>query len=724
MNRRPKRTSVKTTVKTKALIIFASLFAFAVAEVVPCVAHAQSTSTTKKKKKRKGAATPATDDSALDMGTPAATPSKTGAAPAKPAAAAAAPAKPAAVAPATAATPPPTPPASAAPATAAPAKPATGGTATTSRKKRPRQSKGQVVFDFSDASNTSTEVSIDLKSSEKKRYDKAEDYMTDEKWNDAVFEWQAILEDPKSAPFKREAQYQLAKATYKLGFFNAALDRFKEIILQGEQHPRYQKSVEWLFFISRKLVDETPVLEELAQFTNVQWPRKYKNEYRYLLAKYQYLRGYDLEVQRLQDEEQKKYKAAATPETGQMDFSGDAAVVKPANEMDFSADDGARGGGNKNIGSMEFSTEDVDNGGKKTEKLVDVIADVRKLVAQIPPDSKYYPRGKYLEGLASFLEGNDQLGVDAFRQVIQLLNPRKNKQSDPKLREQAFLSLARAHYGYQQFRAAAYYYAKIDKKSDAWLDSLFEASWAFYRMSDYEKALGNLVTLHSPFFVNEYYPEATILEAVVYYENCRYDQVKLMLRAFDKRYTPLMESMKKLSEMNLSSAQYYQKLAELQRSSKEFSAQQLVRILNVALSDQEVRRADSSVREVEREMAEVKKLPKRLAESMYAKTSLDDLAKVLTSRQARAGDLAKSKIDREYLHLRDLVGQALRIQFETVTVEKTTLESKLAGEQTQENRKYAYSVATDDEKLYWPFDGEYWYDELGTYQYSMSSGCK
>ena len=40
------------------------------------------------------------------------------------------------------------------------------------------------------------------------------------------------------------------------------------------------------------------------------------------------------------------------------------------------------------------------------------------------------------------------------------------------------------------------------------------------------------------------------------------------------------------------------------------------------------------------------------------------------------------------------------------------------------NRKYAYTVATDDEKIYWPFAGEYWEDELGTYQYSLGQGCK
>lgn len=621
---------------------------------------------------------------------------------------------------------------------AAPAPPASTpeSSATVSKKRRPKAGKGQqMVFDFSD-DQSQKEIAAEVASVEKRRFDKAMDYMTDERWEDASFEWQALLEDQASAQFFPEAEYQLAKATHKLGLYNAALTRFKNIIQKSETHPRYQKAVEWLFFISRKLVDETPVLEELAQFTNVQWPKKYRNEYRYLLAKYQYLRAYDLEVQRIQKEEAGKYKAAAPipSEASGMDFS-DGAVPDAGAAMDFSADETAgKGGGNSNIGSMEFSFEDVETGTKKTEKLVDVIADVRRLVAQIPPDSKYYPRGKYLEGLADFLENKDQLAVDAFRQVIQILNPRKGKLSDPTLRENSFLALARAHYGYQQYNRAAFYYSKIERGSEAWLDALFESSWAYFRMSEvvteeqasefHAKALGNLVTLNSPFFVNEYYPEAVIIEAITYFDNCRYDQVKSLLKTFERRYRPLMEAMKKLGEENLSSDKYYQRLSELQQKTDQES-RTLVRVLNVALSDQEVRRADASVREVQREIASVGKLPKELQNSAYGRVTGEDLQKVLVQRLIRAGDLAKGKIDREFLHLRDLLGQAYRIQFETVSEEKTTLENTLTGEGgARALQDLAYSVATDDEKLFWSFDGEFWADELGTYQYSLGRGCK
>jgi hypothetical protein len=38
-------------------------------------------------------------------------------------------------------------------------------------------------------------------------------------------------------------------------------------------------------------------------------------------------------------------------------------------------------------------------------------------------------------------------------------------------------------------------------------------------------------------------------------------------------------------------------------------------------------------------------------------------------------------------------------------------------------KKYRYSVAVADEDLYWPFEGEFWRDELGTFQYTLTKGC-
>ena len=100
------------------------------------------------------------------------------------------------------------------------------------------------------------------------------------------------------------------------------------------------------------------------------------------------------------------------------------------------------------------------------------------------------------------------------------------------------MQLARTHYGVQQNRYAIYYYGKVERGEPQWLEALFEPSWANYRIGQYEQALGNLITLSSPFFRDEYFPEALILKAVIYYENCRYRESHVILEDFERIYLP------------------------------------------------------------------------------------------------------------------------------------------------------------------------------------------
>ena len=86
--------------------------------------------------------------------------------------------------------------------------------------------------------------------------------------------------------------------------------------------------------------------------------------------------------------------------------------------------------------------------------------------------------------------------------------------------------------------------------------------------------------------------------------------------------------------------------------------------------------------------------------------------------------MAKGKLELELSELKKLLANGLRIKFETSTKEKEFLEEQLrAGGKAEVVKKYKYSVAVADDQLYWPYEGEYWRDELGTYQYTLTKGC-
>ena len=85
----------------------------------------------------------------------------------------------------------------------------------------------------------------------------------------------------------------------------------------------------------------------------------------------------------------------------------------------------------------------------------------------------------------------------------------------------------------------------------------------------------------------------------------------------------------------------------------------------------------------------------------------------------------RAKLEYERDQLRQLLAQALRIQIEVSRKEREALEGSLAkGSQVEVVRDLKYSYAVSDEHLYWPYEGEFWRDELGTYSYTLTKGCK
>ena len=634
-----------------------------------------------------------------------------------------------------------------------------GGSAT----KDAKGSKAGSDFDFG-------EVELDMgklqtASIENQRFEKALALMSDEKYEAAALEFRYFLDDPKFAEVQPEAQYQLAKSLYKLGFLESSLERFKQILDAGPTHSRYKKSVEWLFFISRKMADETPVLAELAKFRNVNFPKAYRNEYRYLLSKYLFIQANRFEVARVQEEELQRNKkrvqgfdfgaAQNAVESGSatFDFSslgggdldfggGDAKDTKgkggktTTKDTGGAFDFGATSGGTMDFGAApakDIKGNGLDFGSATPDPTVDgpvreggpanakeAIRQGLEFVSEVEPDSKFYANAKYLEGLLQYLAGADQAAVNAWQEVVRVLNPRGGARLDPKLREMAFLSLARVHYGYKQFDRAAYYYDQIDRDSENWLTALFEASWSYYQRGDFEKALGNLLTLHSPFFEREYFPESQLVKAIIYFEACRYGETRLIIDEFLERYTVVMNEIEKLAASGESGEKIFDRIAQLQAGGSEDDV--TARLVSLALSDPEIRTSRAVLTQVNDQQTKLSKMSEQFRTSKVGEETRESIGKAQLAHAKEAGEVTRKKFERELYALKGLLGQALRVKLEVARSEREGIERGIRGEKSTDDKIVPAVPRTvvDDEHHYWPYEGEYWRDELGTYELDFS----
>ncbi len=511
-------------------------------------------------------------------------------------------------------------------------------------------------------------VDVSGKSGERQRLEVAISQFKAQQYEQAALTATELMNDPKLAGLHLEAEYLLARSLYRMGMYHSSLVEFSKILAKGPSTKFFKSSLEWLFFISHKTTNETVILDEIAKYSNVEFPEKFRNEFRYLLARYHLVRGKAL------DEVEQKGEAYKSFE------------------------------------------------------------EVRKLVLAIPKGDPFYPRAKYLEGLSYFRENKPEQALESMKEVVRMTRAgstaaNANPKPTQELRELAFMQLARTHYGAKQNRNAIQYFAKVERGNTQWLEALFESSWASYRIGQYEQALGNLITLSSPFFRDEYFPEALILKAVIYYENCRYRESTSILEDFERIYGPVQEQLELLTQKQMDSAEYYNVLQEIQKKNKgdlqhNNTDQILERVLKLALTDKDLKRTNDSILELESEIDSFGNKADAFKYSELAKSLIEGLKGQREGLIKKAGILAKGKLESELGQLKQFRANGLRIKFETTTKEKEFLEEQLKqGGRTEIVKKYNYSVAVPDDHLYWPYEGEYWRDELGTYQYTLTKGC-
>jgi tetratricopeptide (TPR) repeat protein len=499
----------------------------------------------------------------------------------------------------------------------------------------------------------------------------------------AALAFDQIVRDPRLASVHDEARYQRAKALARLGLTWSALAGFDDVLEAGPSGSRFfQTSMEWLFWLGRRLPNEQPILARVARHAAQGVPPSEEDRVSYFLSKYEFERGRALADAGRTAEAKRAWAEARRLAAKVRD--GEAPPAKPAPAGAGSAGDQVRDAPRSEAGDV-------------------------------------FARARFLDGLVSYAEGNDGAATESFKEVVRLTNPKRSRRPDLELRELAFLQLARIHYQNRQNRYAIFYYGKMPWGGERWLEGLWEASYAHYRIGDYEKTLGNLLTLQSPYFRDEYFPESYVLKAIVYYENCRYPEARQVLEQFASLYEPVYAELTRLTAAPRTPDAYY----DLVRGGAAAGGVAR-RIFKLAETDQAVARLVESIGSAEREMdSGLGARRPEFRDSALGKELRDRIAGERLALVEEAGQRMRAKLEYERDQLRQLLAQALRIQIEVSRKEREALEGSLAkGSQVEVVRDLKFSYAVSDEHLYWPYEGEFWRDELGTYSYTLTKGCK
>ncbi len=487
-----------------------------------------------------------------------------------------------------------------------------------------------------------------------------------ERYMEASVQFQRVVEgETQDAPANvQKAQFFLGKALYHLRFYQSALAIFDEITQQGQAHNYFGQTLQWLAQLATQLPEPAGIIEKVGRYGVDQLEQFNRPESADLYNHLIYLMG------------RHKY---------------------------------AQG---------EFE---------------EAIA----LFQRVDRQSDYYVYARFFEGIAHVRTRHAQPAIGAFRAIVEAIDQGVTGIEDVgRMRDLAWLSLARVYYtaanrtdeeGNRQIDGrllgnAVEAWNRIGTGSEYWLDALFEESWAFFLADEYSRAMGNIHTLYSPYFDDAYYPEALVLKAVIFFSACQVENAEAMIAQFHERYDPVNTELQGALAQFQDNQAFFDFLQRV-RSGEANLSPRIRGIVASALSDRTLLRNLEYVRLLEAEEARLNQAPDEFRNSSLGSRILQDIFVAKSFAVEQTGDLARGRYNRLIDDLGELMNQVDTVELEIATYQRGQLSAEMQEQQTEVARSGGLNVNVDEEHQVWPFDGEYWRDELGFYRQQVTSQC-
>lgn len=338
---------------------------------------------------------------------------------------------------------------------------------------------------------------------------------------------------------------------------------------------------------------------------------------------------------------------------------------------------------------------------------------------RVPSNSPYYPLAQFYLGIIYSVVKNSEAAVDSFKRA-------QDRAGNENVKQLATLNLARVYYERKEYRRAFDNYSKIPRDSDLWLQTLLEGAWSFFMIQKHNNTLGNLHTILSPFFQNRFYPESYILQAITYLRLCRYESAKDSLRRFQGRYSTKFSDLNRLLKTyNKQFSGFYDVVARYRNSKtmKEFSG--AVDVVDTVSRSEGFKEGQAVVRGLDREKNLIRTRGSRFDGLVEVLKKAYEDQRVATAE--RTGEQAFDQAVQLFRYLQDLSNQTRLINLEMLGGITDAIRNEYQGD-TQGADKIEWGEGMRPLNLtqqleYWPFEGEYWDDELGAYVYNIDSKC-
>jgi hypothetical protein len=334
------------------------------------------------------------------------------------------------------------------------------------------------------------------------------------------------------------------------------------------------------------------------------------------------------------------------------------------------------------------------------------------ILKMVSKDDPYYPEAKTLEGVILARQGKPE---SALAPLLTAQAAAKQADRGEKFDNITTLNIARSYYAAENWPRAIEFYAQLPRESRQWVDAHFERAWAHFRISDTNGALALLQVHESPFFQDWYFPEATLLRAHSLFLMCKFPEASKQIDGFVARYTPMRETLAGVG------ARSPDDVFGQMRQHIEDGGGDLPEMITWRFEEEDrLRDSLKAVESAEDELARMKNVSANPFTEWASARIADRKDALIRSEgarvQSRAGDMEAQ--------LQQMLGDAEINKLDLMQMEQRLYEMSAAkGKAIEARETVSRKKRVKPNQRWWPWEGEYWQDEVGYYRITSKPDC-
>ncbi len=305
---------------------------------------------------------------------------------------------------------------------------------------------------------------------------------------------------------------------------------------------------------------------------------------------------------------------------------------------------------------------------------------------KIDETSVWGRRMKYLTALNKLKNNDQEAALADFDQLMQVSD------LPSVLSMKVRLQKARIHFERKEFEEAEKIYSQFLFPGREFGKVLLERAWIRFYQRDFATALGILEALKSPFFDVARTPEQYILGLLIYRELCHFQTIAEKAKEFEKIYGPVIQKIQKREPFH-----------------------QLQVVMWITLSHGAFAQEANLVHQARTESKTIEEMGSKKSPSLQKMIQfLKKKEKVIQKRLAKK---TRSVLKVQAEKILDSNDQVKFIEYVSQLDQYRVLPKEDKYYEAEKVQRFSF------DRLYWPVQKEYWWDEVGKYRMLVNDQC-